>query len=451
MMRKLLLGPPGCGKTTRLLSEVDDRLKRHIPPERIAYASFTRASVQEAISRATDQFLFHPDQFPYWRTIHSLCYRQLGLNPNDVFSQGMYAKLAALTGDPITGHADVSERPSGNTGDTFLFLDNLARSTMRPLREVWQRESSDVNWYRLHRWHRCYTQMRADTRMVDFTDMLERYAEEGEPIDVDAAFIDEGQDLTPLQWKVMRRAFSHVPEVVIAGDDDQAIFTWAGADGTALMRFRGDKEVLARSYRLCQPVYDIANKVVRRISRRNAKAWAPAGHPGAVLHVNRPEEVDLHDGKRWLLLARTRAQLRRLEEYARRQGVFYTLQGMLAVDENLIRNIQTHEADRRNGSGLPIWHEHFSDVPVSIREHIIACLRRGEKVSNVRVRIETIHGAKGKQADNVMMLTDFSEKVRRGIDANPDAELRVLYVGLTRAMQNLFLVNPIRYDMGYRI
>ena len=42
--------------------------------------------------------------------------------------------------------------------------------------------------------------------------------------------VDEAQDLTPLQWDMVVKIAKGVDRVYIAGDDDQAIYEWNGAD-----------------------------------------------------------------------------------------------------------------------------------------------------------------------------------------------------------------------------
>ena len=70
-------------------------------------------------------------------------------------------------------------------------------------------------------------------------------------------------------------------------------------------------------------------------------------------------------------------------------------------------------------------------------------LRRGEKITQEpRIRISTIHAAKGGEATNVILLTDISSRVFKSYQQNPDDESRVFYVGLTRAKENLFLIEP---------
>ncbi len=61
------------------------------------------------------------------------------------------------------------------------------------------------------------------------------------------------------------------------------------------------------------------------------------------------------------------------------------------------------------------------------------------------MRIETIHGAKGLEAQNVLLLTDLNARVQRGMERDPDAENRVLYVAVTRAREALYLVMPQRH------
>ena len=50
-MRYKVIGPPGTGKTRRLLNEVHRYVKKEIPLDRIGYFAFTRKAAGEARDR----------------------------------------------------------------------------------------------------------------------------------------------------------------------------------------------------------------------------------------------------------------------------------------------------------------------------------------------------------------------------------------------------------------
>ena len=90
-----------------------------------------------------------------------------------------------------------------------------------------------------------------------------------------------------------------------------------------------------------------------------------------------------------------------------------------------------------------IWHEAFDRVSDKERQYLIACLRRGEKLTKTpRIQISTIHGAKGSEADNVVVLTDIGQKSWLEMQKQPDDETRVFYVALTRVKKNLHIIQP---------
>ena len=55
-------------------------------------------------------------------------------------------------------------------------------------------------------------------------------------------FIDEALDLSPLQWKLYDILKQKSKDVYLAGDDDQAILHWAGADVSRFINEPAKKE-----------------------------------------------------------------------------------------------------------------------------------------------------------------------------------------------------------------
>ena len=89
----MILGGPGCGKTTRLLRVVDGHLKSGASPSRVGFFAFTRKAAQEAKSRACETFKLTDDDLPYFRTIHSFAFKELNLSRQQVMSPEHYKDI----------------------------------------------------------------------------------------------------------------------------------------------------------------------------------------------------------------------------------------------------------------------------------------------------------------------------------------------------------------------
>lgn len=485
MKRTLILGGPGTGKTKFLLDVMEQALARGILPSRIAFVSFTNAAVDEARNRACKKFGLQPSDLPYFRTIHSACFRELGLRRNDVVTEEHLAEIGDITGELFTGDASFEAPATGRNADPLLTIDHYARTTRQCLQAAWSDHGSSVEWFRLKRFSDAYQQYKADNDLLDFTDMLSSYLDSHlPPLDVDIAIIDEVQDLTLLQHSVIELMFSNVKEMWLGGDDDQSVHHWAGAAEDYFFSLPYERMILPLSHRLPSEIFNLSQSVVSRISKRFEKLQSAARPGGSVEWLQSPDEIDLGN-EQWLLLARTRGQLQPLATIARQAGVVYRMKGRDSVDPTHTRAILAHEAlragkrvegpdcaaalmaagvktivvdERRTYTAAelkydarPIWHDALIKIPLDDREYYLACRRRGEDLtSSPRVRIETIHGAKGLEAENVVLTTDMTYRTHSGYELDPDSENRVLYVGLTRASQRLHLVAP-QTTFGYSL
>jgi hypothetical protein len=390
-------------------------------------------------------------------------------------------EVAELTGELFDGMGTTADDGPAvrMSASGLLTVDHYARATQVPLRQAWEDHGAELDWYRLKRFHDAYSSFKRDQGLVDFTDMLTQFVREGYPVPVDVAIVDEAQDLSLLQWSVVERAFSGVQELFIGGDIMQSVHRWAGAaeDYFAnLVDSVDDLVELPVSHRLPQAVFQFAEGIAGQMARTPLSRGRPSARAGAVEWVGDVDDVDLSSGT-WLVLARTRYQLGPLADRVRGQGVMYRLKGAPSVNASHVAAIKAYEALRAgksiegaavsgvfsalgaktpevNGDDLygagdlgldvtTIWHDALIGIPLDDREYYVACARRGERLTDTpRVRIDTIHGAKGAQAERVLLLTDLTYRVARGMELDPDSEHRVFYVGATRASEVLCPMAP---------
>ena len=494
-----IFGPPGSGKTTYLLNIVEKELSNGTSPAMVGYFSFTRKASHEARDRAIEKFpqLKEATDFPWFRTLHSLAFRCLNISTNEVMKAENYREFGIEAGIDLNiehGEEDFMVKAD----NPILSEINIARIKGQDLRSYYNSSNIDIEWFHFEYVERAYRHYKESRGLIDFTDMLERLVHEpGKLPALEAVIIDEAQDLSRLQWNLVEILASKAKRVYIAGDDDQAVFTWAGADVDAFLNFEGNVTVLEQSWRVPSTVHAVAEDIVHRIKNRQPKEWKPRNFEGAVQTYQRFEDVDLTDGE-WLVLAPTNYLLNEVHAHLRSQGIIYerhgqrsipeaildaviaweTLRKGLPVDTKYIQGIYKYldgdlikrgyrklpgiEPDQQytltdltEKFGLqssPIWHEALTKIAEDKRDYIIAALRRGKKLRGaVPVKLSTIHGAKGGEADHVMLLTDLSSKFSKEYSTNADAVHRLFYVGVTRAKKSLHIIMPKKVEKGFRL
>ena len=90
------------------------------------------------------------------------------------------------------------------------------------------------------------------------------------------------------------------------------------------------------------------------------------------------------------------------------------------------------------------WDQAFKNISLSKREYMRAMINNEENfLKPARIKVSTIHGAKGGEATNVVLFLNQTTNTIKGSkksQAKEEEEFRVWYVGITRTMQNLFLI-----------
>ena len=320
-----IFGSPGTGKTTTLLKLLEEKIAEGYRPDKIGFFSFTRRAIREARSRVIKKFNLSEDDLEYFRIIHSMCYRTLNINSGQVFKGERVKEFSEVARVEMSGvsEEDTSGLSIGNKkGDLLLFCDEVSRSSERNLREVWKELECEHTWEEQEYFSKALRNFKKTKNLLDFTDMLDLFNQETIIPQLDVIFVDEAQDLTTKQWKVIDKLTSNCKLRYIAGDDDQAIYRWAGADVKKFLDIEGEIEVLPISYRLPQTIHKLACDISNKISLRQVKNWTSREDRGSITDISSIEEVDMSNGE-WLILARSGYQLFKTEAYCKRMGWFY--------------------------------------------------------------------------------------------------------------------------------
>ena len=451
----VIYGPPGTGKTTKLISLLEEELTAGVPPNRIAYVSFTQEGAYQGKRRALERFPQYTDRdFVHFRTLHSMAFGSLRLNYRTVVHKKDYQLFAKKMGMNFAGF--YSDAMHG-AHDKYLFYDQLVRNNSKAA----ERFDDDLDQETLNLVRSNYRRFKQARGIYDFTDMLQQFVDNETVIDVDVAFVDEAQDLTSLQWRMVWVAFSKAKRIYIAGDDDQAIYEWSGADVDQFLGLHATtRTVLSQSYRLPDEILKFSRRLTSSISRRIEKEYKGTGPGGMVVHLADYKEINIRPDETYMFLSRNRVYLEDIVEWLSSKGVIFNFLGATSFLMSEYDKIVMYERERKNPQRkLPPevyellsldlltdynindpWYDAFNwDITKKAYYRDIA--RSKPDLHKMNVRVSTIHSVKGAEADNVILLPDITRKVYINLNRYPDTEHRAFYVACTRAKRRLLIVD----------
>ncbi|RQG89092.1 ATP-dependent helicase [Natrarchaeobius halalkaliphilus] len=582
-----LFGGPGSGKTTALLDHVEEILEQEgVTFRDILVVSYTRAAAQEIRERLADRL----DESPRALqgnvcTMHAKAYDLLDLSRSDVIGESDKEDFCDEYGlefeDEYSGAGRRTAR-STTIGNKIIATSQWLQRTRREVSDWYDVPFQwDVEEVRLPpeidpnaqegnkytpTWPsaddridvpeaiRAWRTFKGEQGKIGFADMLERVKQRSLLPSVDYLVIDEFQDITTLQYDVYTEWKPHMTKVLIAGDDDQVVYSWQGADPALLLDEDVDEDViLPNSYRLPSNVLNAVNQEIRHIDQRQDKDLNPRKEGGAVearrnasmLDVVRMVRQTLASGDGTIMiLFRARYQMFQFIDEFITEGVpFTSLTDQRMWTDRLTQYVKAVEAidrgedvtglqarrladmlqdsafgsnerdglfdeidDRQEESGIDDLeelripgsviedHAPFMPGPASASDMVRKVTNFQKKsvrsyfsigeyagMETDRVRVGTIHSAKGREADHVVVATDLTEKVVEqmvatiedrtpsegatdvdstgGVTGIPgceeftkttspvpiltDNERRVFYVGMSRARERLVLLENL--------
>jgi superfamily I DNA/RNA helicase len=469
MARYKVIGPPGTGKTRRLLNEVHKYVQKGTPLDKIGYFAFTRKAAGEARDRflARNEDLTKKD-IKYFQTLHSLAFNNLGLKEENVMQEGNYKAIGETCGIQIKYASHETNNFNGifSSDSEYLSLINLARVKQIPVEDQFDL-NEHLTWItreKITTIEKEINNYKHTYGLIDFTDMLQKFLDKGKSPKFKVIFVDEAQDLSLIQWSMIKKIEEETKcDVWIAGDDDQAIFGWAGADVNSFIKWQARNIALTKSERVPRLIQQKALDIIQRIYfNRIPKDYLPKDDEGNIYQRYKIKDIDMSKGD-WLILTRTKSLWKPIPPFLKRKGLYFNTVEGNSIGKTLYEDIQTWNEFKQGLTPPDIkrqrleeitgtknfdinlsWDAAFKNIALTKRQYMRAMINNEEDLSKPpRIKVSTIHGAKGGEATNVVLFLNQTTNTIKGSkksQAKEEEEFRVWYVGVTRTIENLFLI-----------
>lgn len=327
----LVLAGPGSGKTAVITGRTVRLIEKGISPSSILVVTFTRAAAREmkerflaacrercgelsssggSVGKKASENAFDRQEWQQvtFGTFHGIFYWILKntyrISGSNIISEPQKKKLVqeiltrvfpdGLQEEDLPSAVcrEISQVKGSETDIGNFYSAVLPQDVFRRvfgLYEGWKRENGRMDFDDIIT--RCYDLFRSRP------DVLKRWQQKFRYI-----LIDEFQDISPLQYKVMRMLAEPENNLFIVGDDDQSIYRFRGANPGIMLHFPQDYEnaeivALDQNYRSTQEILSAAGRLISRNKKRFGKrlhAVTGRGGPVTLDFFDNPRKECIH-------------------------------------------------------------------------------------------------------------------------------------------------------------
>ena len=355
----LIFAGAGSGKTRVLTYKIAYLIKEiGLPPENILAVTFTNKAAQEMKSRVQELLDFDISSISIG-TFHSISAQILR---KEIHNLGISNSFIIY--DQVDSIAVIKDSIKDLGLDIKQFEPKTFKNHISSLKnqlishEEAESLADDFLSKKVAEVYKIYQNQLLSNSALDFDDLLlkplelfkkfpnvlEKYQKKYHYV-----LVDEYQDTNKPQFQFIHSLSINHREICVVGDDDQSIYGWRGADISNILNFSeafGDSKVfkLEQNYRSTQNILDAAYFVISKNSKRAEKRIWTDNKEGEPIYIvensNDFQEADRiielisentskkdYDLSDVVILYRTNAQSRLIEDKLRRQGIPYHIIG----------------------------------------------------------------------------------------------------------------------------
>ena len=412
----LVIAGAGTGKTKTVVEKVKNIISGGIAkPEEILILTFSSKAALE-IKERVQTGLSQSNQSINSGTFHSFCLSVLKNNSKAFLDSYGFKTFPAVLDREEKNKLQMTlllEHKAGFSGIPFDVAKGLLEK--RNLDKATQNKLNELGIIKeLEHFEQKFRIYKISNNLIDFNDIM-RYAIDLLFKDVPVReqtlnkyryiLVDEFQDASEENLKLINLLLDRRnPNLFLVGDDWQAIYRFRGSRVDYIVnlnKYFPDAAVykLSRNYRSKKEIISISNKLIKKNKYRTRKKLKPERGSGGIV-------------KSYCVNS--------FEDEAK------VIRGILL--NNTINLKDTALIYRNN------WQKNYLQKMIEAESEIPQS-----------IKYMTIHASKGLEFDTVI-IAGISDKIIPDASADIEEERRLLYVAITRAMNNLYIVHHKNAD-----
>lgn len=309
----LVLAVPGSGKTTLMLARTLSLIEtHHVPARQILTMTFSKAAALDLNHRYNQTFRQAFQHQLNFSTIHRYCYallrkyqtseKPLTLIEGNAHLESKRQLLAELYREET--HEFISEDRLEELSNSISYIKNMMLHT-----DQFKKHGYSQNY--LEPIYRRYEAVKRKHQWIDFDDMLSyalqllqtnKHILQQEQRRYQYIQVDESQDISKIQYEIIKHLAYPKNNLYMVADDDQSIYGFRGACPKIILDFESVypnavKYTLNKNYRSTEKIIQICNQLIQNNQDRHYKTIEPVVsqnpsdiHPVKVITTETVEE-----------------------------------------------------------------------------------------------------------------------------------------------------------------